>query len=104
MEVNVFQRGCDVVVQKSLKEGFGLVVSEALWEGTSVVAGDTAGIRMQIPSAYQQFLADTVEGCAQKLRRFSGMPRPARRSGRQAAAVTSDSVFSCLDWLSTISA
>ena len=72
MEVNVFQRGCDVVVQKSLKEGFGLVVSEALWKGKSVVAGDTAGIRMQIPSAYQQFLVDTVEGCAQKIAALLG--------------------------------
>ena len=39
MEVNVFQRGCDVVIQKSLREGFGLVVSEALWKEKPVVAG-----------------------------------------------------------------
>jgi trehalose synthase len=41
MEVNVFQRGSDVVIQKSLREGFGLVVAEALWKGKPVVAGMT---------------------------------------------------------------
>ena len=64
---DAFQRGCDLVVQKSLKEGFGLVVSEALWKGKAVVAGNTTGIRMQIPSAYQPFLVDTVEECAKKI-------------------------------------
>lgn len=42
MEVNVFQRGCDVVIQKSLREGFGLVVSEAFWKEKPVVTGREA--------------------------------------------------------------
>ncbi len=42
MEVNVFQRGCDVVIQQSLREGFGLVVSEAFRKETPVVAGKAA--------------------------------------------------------------
>ena len=67
MEVNVFQRGADLVVQKSLKEGFGLVVSEALWKGKAIVAGNTPGIRMQIPGGYQSFLVDTVDDCARKI-------------------------------------
>lgn len=67
MEVNVFQRTADLVVQKSLKEGFGLVVSEALWKGKAVVAGNTGGIPMQIPPAYHSFLVETVEECARRL-------------------------------------
>jgi trehalose synthase len=48
IEVNAFQRYSDVVVQKSLREGFGLVVSEALWKGTPVVAGRAGGIPLQM--------------------------------------------------------
>ncbi|MGZ8365101.1 MAG: glycosyltransferase [Nitrospira sp.] len=49
MEVNAFQRGCDVVIPKSLREGFGLVVSEALCKEQSVVAVKAGGIPMQFP-------------------------------------------------------
>jgi trehalose synthase len=64
MEVNVFQRGCDVVIQKSLREGFGLVVSEALWKEKPVVAGRAGGIPMQVPEGFQRYLIDNVEECA----------------------------------------
>ncbi|MFQ5899001.1 MAG: glycosyltransferase [Candidatus Methylomirabilia bacterium] len=67
MEVNVFQRGADLVVQKSLKEGFGLVVSEALWKGKAVVGGNAGGIPMQIPPPYHSFLVETAEECARKM-------------------------------------
>ncbi len=56
MEVNVFQRGCDVVIQKSLHEEFGLVVSEALWKETPVVAGEAGGIPMQFPDGFDKYL------------------------------------------------
>ena len=64
MEVNAFQRGADVVIQKSLREGFGLVVSEALWKRKPVVAGRAGGIPMQFPETYQKYLVSDVEGCA----------------------------------------
>ena len=48
IEVNAFQRWSNVVIQKSIREGFGLVVSEALWKGTPIVAGRTGGIPMQV--------------------------------------------------------
>jgi trehalose synthase len=48
MEVNAFQRASDVVVQKSIREGFGLVVAEALWKETPVVAGNAGGIPLQM--------------------------------------------------------
>ena len=64
MEVNAFQRGADVILKKSLKEGFGLVVSEALWKAKPMVAGRAGGAPMQFPDAYQDFLVDNVEDCA----------------------------------------
>jgi trehalose synthase len=67
MEVNAFQRGADVIVQKSLKEGFGLVVSEALWKQRPVVAGRAGGIPMQFPEAYRDYLVNDVEECANKV-------------------------------------
>lgn len=66
MEVNLFQRGCDVVIQKSLREGFGLVVSEALWKEKPVVAGRAGGIPMQFPDGYDQYLINNVEDCASR--------------------------------------
>lgn len=64
MEVNVFQRGCDVVIQKSLREGFGLVVSEAFWKEKPVVAGKAGGIPMQYPEGFEANLVESVEACA----------------------------------------
>lgn len=58
IEVNAFQRHSNVVVQKSIREGFGLVVSETLWKGTPVVAGRTGGIPMQMPNDADQYLVD----------------------------------------------
>ncbi len=67
MEVNVFQRGCDVVIQKSLREGFGLVVSEALWKEKPVVAGNAGGIPMQFPDGFERYLVDNVKDCAAEI-------------------------------------
>ena len=70
MEVNALQRSADVVLQKSLKEGFGLVVAEALWKAKPVVAGAVGGIPMQIPEAHQDFLTDSIDDCAAKVVRL----------------------------------
>jgi trehalose synthase len=67
VEVNAFQRLSDVCVQKSTREGFGLVVSETLWKGTPMVAGEAGGIPMQMPSGAGGFLVGSVEECAEKL-------------------------------------
>ncbi len=67
MEVNVFQRGCDVVIQKSLREGFGLVVSEAFWKEKAVVAGKAGGIPMQCPEGFEANLVESVEACAERV-------------------------------------
>jgi trehalose synthase len=67
MEVNAFQRGADVIVQKSLREGFGLVVSEAFWKGRPLVAGRAGGIPMQFPPGWERFLVDDVPGVAARI-------------------------------------
>jgi len=64
IEVNAFQRLSDVVVQKSIREGFGLVVSESLWKGTPVVAGRAGGIPLQMSDGVGGILVESVEECA----------------------------------------
>jgi trehalose synthase len=86
MEVNVFQRGCDVVIQKSLREGFGLVVSEALWKEKPIVAGRAGGIPMQFPESFERYLIDKVEDCATQtvyLLRHLGERGEFGRAGRE---------------------
>lgn len=61
LEVNAFQRLANVVVQKSIREGFGLAVSEAIWKRTPVVAGNTGGIPLQMSNLVGGFLADTED-------------------------------------------
>jgi trehalose synthase len=67
LEVNAFQRAARVVIQKSTREGFGLVVSEALWKGRPVVAGNVGGIPLQIVGGDTGFLVNSTEECAEKV-------------------------------------
>ncbi len=64
MEVNAFQTASEVVLQKSLREGFGLTVAEAMWKGTPVIGGNCGGIRIQIEDGKNGFLVNTPEECA----------------------------------------
>ena len=66
-EVNAFQRLSDLTVQKSIREGFGLVVSESLWKGTPVVAGRAGGIPLQMPEGVGGLLVDSVQECAEAM-------------------------------------
>jgi trehalose synthase len=66
LQVNAFQRASDVVLQKSTREGFGLVVAEGMWKGRPVVGGDVGGIRLQIEDGRTGFLVDSVERCAER--------------------------------------
>ncbi len=67
IEVNAFQRAARVVIQKSTREGFGLVVSEALWKGRPVVAGNVGGIPLQIVNGKTGFLVNSADECLEKL-------------------------------------
>jgi trehalose synthase len=66
-EVNAFQTASDVIIQKSLREGFGLTVAEALWKSTPVVAGRVGGITTQIQDGHTGYLVDSVNECAERL-------------------------------------
>ena len=66
VQINAFQRVADVVIQKSLREGFGLTVSEALWKGRPVVGGRAGGITLQIRDGYDGYLVDSIEECARR--------------------------------------
>jgi trehalose synthase len=86
VEVNAFQRMSDVVVQKSIREGFGLVVSESLWKGTPVVAGRAGGIPMQMPEGVGGVLVDSVEECANALLELLNDDQLAARLGASGRA------------------
>ncbi len=66
--INALQRAADIVLQKSIREGFGLTVAEAMWKGKPVVGGDTGGIRLQVIDHFTGFLVRTPEGAALRVR------------------------------------
>jgi trehalose synthase len=65
--VNALQRRAAVVLQKSLREGFGLTVAEAMWKGTPVIGGNVGGIRYQIEDGENGFLVSSVKEAAEKI-------------------------------------
>jgi trehalose synthase len=83
MEVNAFQRASDLIVQKSIREGFGLVVAEALWKGTMVVAGNAGGIPLQMPGELGNYLVDNIEQCAEKIVYLLQNPQQRERLGQE---------------------
>ena len=81
LEINALQRASTVVVQKSLKEGFGLTVTEALWKGKPTIAGAVGGIPNQIIHKLTGVLVHSVEGCAFQIRYLLTHPEFARTIG-----------------------
>jgi trehalose synthase len=65
--VNALQRRAAVVLQKSLREGFGLTVTEAMWKGAAVIGGNVGGIKHQIEDGVSGFLVDNVEQAAERI-------------------------------------
>jgi trehalose synthase len=80
-DINALQRSATVVLQKSLKEGFGLTVSEAMWKRKPVIGGAIGGIPLQITHGTTGFLAHSVEGAAFRIRQFLNNPDMAKRFG-----------------------
>ncbi len=66
VQINAFQRAAEVVMQKSLREGFGLTVSEGFWKGRPVIGGRCGGITLQIEDGVNGFLVDDVETAAKR--------------------------------------
>jgi trehalose synthase len=82
IEVNAFQSQSDVVMQKSLREGFGLTVTEALWKGRATIGGDVGGIPLQITDGETGFLVSSPEQAAERALEILADPELAKRLGR----------------------
>jgi len=82
IEINALQRASTVIVQKSLKEGFGLTVAEALWKGKPVVASHVGGIPLQITHKYSGLLCHSVEGAAFAIKQLLNSPAYAEKLGK----------------------
>jgi trehalose synthase len=82
--VNALQRRAAVVLQKSLREGFGLTVTEAMWKGTPVIGGNVGGIRVQIDDGVNGFLVSSIEETADRLVRLLSDEPLRRRMGAAA--------------------
>ena len=80
-QINAIQRASTIIVQKSLKEGFGLTVTEALWKGKPTIAGAVGGIPNQIIHKLTGVLVHSVEGCAFQIRYLLTHPEFARSIG-----------------------
>ncbi len=82
IEVNAFQSQADVCIQKSIREGFGLTVTEAQWKGRPMIGGDVGGIPLQIEDGVSGFLVDSPEAAAQRSIELLEDPELAKRLGR----------------------
>lgn len=81
LEVNALQRASTVILQKSIKEGFGLTVSEALWKAKPVVASAVGGIPLQIAHKYSGLLCHSIEGAAFAVKQLLNSPSYAKKLG-----------------------
>jgi trehalose synthase len=81
IEINALQRGSNIVLQKSLREGFGLTVAEALWKARPVIASAVGGIPLQIAHKYSGILTHSVEGTAHWIKQLINEPEYARKLG-----------------------
>ncbi|HZR29777.1 MAG TPA: glycosyltransferase [Terriglobales bacterium] len=81
-EINALQQASTIVIQKSLKEGFGLTVTEALWKGKPTIAGAVGGIPTQVIHKLTGILVHSVEGCAYQIRYLLTHPEFAQQLGK----------------------
>ena len=81
IEVNALQSASTVIVQKSIREGFGLTVAEALWKAKPVVASNVGGIPLQIKHKYSGLLCHSIDGAAFAIKQLLNSPGYARRLG-----------------------
>lgn len=81
--INALQRASDIILQKSLKEGFGLTVTEALWKSKPVIGGNCGGIRLQVINYHTGFLVNTPEGAAERIRYLLQSPHLIQEMGEK---------------------
>jgi len=89
-EINGLQRVADLAIQKSLREGFGLTVTEAMWKAKPVIGGDAGGIRLQVINHYTGFLVNTPEGAALRIRYLLHQPDVIEAMGKNARSFAQD--------------
>jgi len=82
--INALQRAATIVLQKSIREGFGLTVTEAMWKGKPVIGGNTGGIRLQVFDHYTGFRVSTPEGAALRIRYLLKRPDSLEQMGARA--------------------
>jgi trehalose synthase len=102
IEVNAFQSQSDVVMQKSIREGFGLTVTEALWKGRPTIGGDVGGIPLQIVDGQDGYLVSNSEDAAKRSIEILSDPELGRRLGRAGKERTRERFLTprlLLDWL-----
>jgi trehalose synthase len=83
IEVNAFQSQSDICLQKSIREGFGLTVTEALWKGRPTVAGNVGGIPLQIEDGVSGYLVDSPSQCAERCLEILRDPELGKKLGRE---------------------
>jgi trehalose synthase len=83
-EINALQRRADLVLQKSLREGFGLTVTEAMWKQKPVIGGETGGITLQVVNGHTGYRVSTPEGAAFRMRYLLSRPELVREMGIKA--------------------
>ncbi len=81
LEINAIQRASTIILQKSLKEGFGLTITEALWKGKPIIASAVGGIPLQVIHRYSGILTHSVEGTAYWIRQLLQQPEFAKKLG-----------------------
>ena len=105
IEVNAFQSQSDVCLQKSIREGFGLTVTEALWKGRPTVAGNVGGIPLQIEDGVSGYLVDSPEACAERcieILRDPELGKSLGKAGKERARQRFLSPRLLRDWLELI--
>lgn len=83
-EVAAFQQEADVIIQKSVREGFGLTITEGMWKARPVVAGQATGCRLQIEDGHSGYLIGSTEECAAKIVQILSDPGLGQALGHQA--------------------
>jgi len=103
LEINVLQRACDIIVQNSIKEGFGLTVTEALWKGKPVVAAPAGGILKQVIHEQTGLLAkdgEELTGCLTRLLKDPGLASELGQRGKEHARQNFITPVYLYNWLS----
>lgn len=90
LEINALQRASTVILQKSIREGFGLTVTEALWKGKPVIASAVGGIPLQITHKYSGILTQSIDGTAYWLKALLQSPDFAKKLGENGRAHVRD--------------